>query len=137
MGRKLARESAMKLIFQLELTNDFSNEAVDVFIDNNGFDQGERAYIIDAVNIVRENKEEIDCKIEAHSSGWKINRLAKVDLSILRIALYELFYREDIPIKVSINEALEMSKKYSGDESTKFINGILGTIVRECPNNEE
>lgn len=130
MGRKLARESAMKLLFQMDVNNDFSSESIDLFFDNNDFTSDEKEYIIHTVNQIHEHIETIDSNIEKFALGWKINRIPKVDLSILRIAIYEILFREDIPVEVSINEAIDISKKYSTNESSKFINGLLGTIVR-------
>lgn len=131
MGRKLARESAMKLLFQMQINNDFSSEAVDFFLKNNEFSDDEKEYIKNTVNCITENIELIDSKIEQYALGWKINRLPRVDLSILRIAIYEIFFRDDIPVEVSINEAIDISKKYSTSESSKFINGLLGSIARD------
>lgn len=82
--------------------------------------------ILDIIN----NLELIDKKIEDNSKAWKINRIAKIDLSILRVALVEILYNELIPNATSINEAVKISKKYSADESYKFINGILGSVCR-------
>ncbi len=130
MGRKQAREGTMKLIYQMEVNDDFSEEALSLFFENFPFDQSEKEYIIDAYNKIKDNIEEIDNLIENTLEGWKINRLAKIDLSILRIALYEILYRNDIPVEVSINEAIETAKKYSSEDSYKFINGVLGSIVR-------
>ena len=62
---------------------------------------------------------------------WKVNRMSKVDLNILRLAVYEMKYDEDVPLKVAINEAVELSKKFGGDESSSFVNGILGKIAKE------
>ncbi len=83
-------------------------------------------YIENAAGTIIENLNIIDKYIEDNIERWEIHRLAKVDLSILRIAIYEMLYRTDIPVQVSINEAIEISKKYSNEESPKFINGILG-----------
>jgi len=130
MGRKQAREGTMKLIYQMEVNDDFSEEALSLFFENFPFDQSEKEYIIDAYNKIKDNIEEIDNLIENTLEGWKINRLAKIDLAILRIALYEILYRNDIPVEVSINEAIETAKKYSSEDSYKFINGVLGSIVR-------
>ena len=130
MGRKYARESAMKLLYQMEMNFDFSQNAMEIFFDNFSFDYGETMYIENAIETIVENLDTIDKYIEDNIEGWEIHRLAKVDLSILRIALYEMLYRTDIPIQVSINEAIEISKKYSNEESPKFINGILGGFVR-------
>lgn len=79
---------------------------------------------------ITENIEEIDNYIIANLEGWSINRLAKVDLSVLRLAIFEIMYRDDIPMEVSINEAIETVKKYSTDDAFKFINGVLGGFVR-------
>lgn len=130
MGRKVARIASMKLLYQMEINKDFSNEAIDVFFDNNKFTEDEKKYILETIDSVIKNIEEIDDIIEKYSKKWKLNRIAKVDLNILRIAINEIGYRNDIPIQVSINEALEISKKYSTEESSKFINGVLGSYVR-------
>ncbi|NMB28335.1 MAG: transcription antitermination factor NusB [Tissierellia bacterium] len=136
MGRKYARESTMKLLYQMEINLDFSDKAINIFFENNSFNTGERAYIEDAIKVIVENLEEIDSYIDNHIEGWEVHRLARVDLSTLRIAIYEIIYREDIPIEVSINEAIEIAKKYSTDESSKFINGVLGSFVRTRDKNE-
>lgn len=130
MGRKRAREGAMKLLYQMELNDDFSDESKEVYLENFTFNDSETEYIVDAFGQIKESLEEIDKHISIHLEGWNINRLAKIDLTILRIAVYEIVYRKDIPVEVSINEAIEIAKKYSTDESFKFINGILGEFVR-------
>lgn len=130
MGRKLARESTMKLLYQMEVMGDFDKSNLVEFYENNDFEDDERKYITDAIVKIRENLELIDKYIEDNIDTWAVNRLARVDLSILRISIYEILYREDIPKQVSINEAIEIAKKYSTEESSKFINGILGGFVR-------
>ncbi len=130
MGRKQAREGTMKILYQMEMNEDFSDEALDIFFDNFTFDELEKEYILDAMKKIKENLDFIDKHIESYSEGWNLNRLAKIDLAALRIAVYEILYRKDIPIEVSINEAIEIVKKYSTEESFKFINGVLGGFVR-------
>lgn len=130
MGRKQAREGTMKILYQMEMNEDFSDEALDIFFDNFTFDELEKEYILDAMAKIKENLDFIDKHIESYSEGWNLNRLAKIDLAALRIAVYEILYRKDIPIEVSINEAIEIVKKYSTEESFKFINGVLGGFVR-------
>lgn len=130
MGRKQAREGTMKLLYQMAVNEDFSDEAMDIYFTEYTFDELEKEYILDAVNQIKENMDSIDTYIEKHLEGWNINRIAKVDLAVLRIAVYEIIYRKDIPVQVSINEAIEIVKKYSTDESFKFINGVLGGLVR-------
>ena len=131
MGRKLAREETMKLLFQMEMNNDYSDDIVELYIDENEFTHDEEEYIRDAVETIKINLNDIDESIQKYIKGWKIHRLAKVDLSVLRIAVYELTYRKDITMEVTINEAIEICKKYSTDESSKFINGVLGSFVRK------
>ncbi|WIV10995.1 transcription antitermination factor NusB [Proteiniborus sp. MB09-C3] len=131
MGRKLARESAMKLLFQMEINNDFSSESIDIFLNNNEFSNDEKEYIINTIKDITEKLDIIDSNIEKYALGWKINRIPRVDLSVLRIAIYEILFRSDIPVEVSINEAIDISKKYSTNESSKFINGLLGSVARD------
>lgn len=130
MGRKAAREGAMKLLFQMEFNDDYSDKAKSIFFENFKFDEIETKYIEDAFNSIIENREIIDKYIEENLEGWSIYRLAKVDLAVLRIAIYEILFRKDIPIEVSINEAIEIVKKYSNYDSSKFVNGVLGGFVR-------
>ncbi len=130
MGRRQAREGAVKLIYQMEINEDFTQEALDIYFSNFEFDKEEKDYIIDSVNTIVGNMSKIDDLISNHSQGWNINRIAKVDLAILRIAIYEALYRHDIPVQVAINEAIENSKKYSNPDAYKYINGVLGGIVR-------
>lgn len=136
MGRKHARESTMKLLYQIEMNSDFSYDVIDLFFENNNFNLSEKEYIENSIKIIRNNLKEIDSHIKDNIQGWKLSRLAKVDLCTLRIAIYEIIYRDDIPVSVSINEAIEMVKKYSKEESGKFINGVLGAFVRSKEKNE-
>lgn len=131
MSRKQAREGAMKLLFQMQSTQDYSKDTLDIYLDNFIFDEKEELYIRDSINYIVDNLSYIDENIEKHLQGWTIYRLAKVDLSALRIAVYEILSRDDIPVEVSINEAIEIVKKYSKEDSFKFINGVLGGFVRE------
>lgn len=130
MGRKQAREGTMKVLYQMELNKDYSERALSTYLDNFNFDDLEREYILDAIEKIGENLEVIDNSIKHNIQGWEIDRLAKIDLSVLRIAIYEILYRKDIPVQVSINEAIEISKKYSTEDSFRFINGVLGGFVR-------
>ena len=136
MGRKVAREGAMKLLFQMELNNDFSDEAKSVYLENFDFVDSETDYIEEAYASIVENKDIIDRYIEDYLEGWSIYRLAKVDLAVLRLAIYEILFRKDIPVEVSINEAIEIVKKYSNYDSFKFINGVLGGFVRSLEGKE-
>lgn len=136
MGRKHARESTMILLYQMEINTDYSKNMKELFYDNNHFNESEKIYIEDATDTIVTNLEEIDNTIMDNIEKWNIYRLAKIDLCVLRIAIYEILYREDIPIEVSINEAIEIAKKFSTDESAKFINGVLGGFVRGLDKDE-
>lgn len=136
MGRKIARESTMKLLYQMDINDDFSEKEISIFLENNELKSDEIEYINEVVKGINENIEEIDSYIEKYSEGWKIKRLARIDLAILRIAIYEIMHKEDMPPQVSINEAVDVSKKYSTDESSKYINGLLGTFLKEHPKNK-
>ena len=131
MGRKSARESLMKLLYQTDINADYSNESINSFLHNENIKEDDSKYIFEGIDKIKESIELIDNHIVTHSLGWAKNRIAKVDLAILRLAVYEILFRDDIPIEVSINEALELSKKYSSDDSYKFINGLLGGVVSE------
>lgn len=137
MGRKQAREGAMMVLFQMESTNDYTDEALEIFLNNFEYDEAETDYIKDAVHTIINNLEDIDESIKTHLEGWSISRLAKVDLAALRIAIYEILYRKDIPLEVSINEAIEIVKRFSTEDSFKFINGVLGGFARALDNKNE
>lgn len=121
------RESVFKLLFQLE-NSGMSLENIFNLDEEESYD----AYVKDTVTSIYENKENIDKIISDSLKDWTIDRLSKMDRQILRIAIYEIVY-SDIPYKVSINEAVELSKKYSEkDDSYKFVNGVLkGVVERE------
>ena len=136
MSRRLAREAAMCLLFEYAVIGEVNQETLeimkDVFETDKLKDQN-RTYIGQVMEQIVVHQEEIDDKIEQYSHDWKINRLSKVDLSILRLAILEIFYFDDIPIRVSVNEAVELAKKYSSEKSPKFINGLLGALLKEIP----
>ncbi|MDR2771443.1 MAG: transcription antitermination factor NusB [Clostridiales Family XIII bacterium] len=128
--RAKARELLMRMLFQMEFQGDFSEDARDRFIEYFFEDRAQLSYVYRAHAFVRDNREALDRMIEACSDNWKVSRIAKADLSILRIAAAEIFYMEDIPDSVSANEAVELAKLYGEDESPRFINGILGKLIR-------
>lgn len=130
MGRRASREIAMKLLYQLEIQKGDRNEQMEAVLADSNLTDRDREYIRDVVEGVLNNIKEIDKIIETHSKGWKINRISKVDLSILRLSIYEINFREDIPYIVSVNEAVVLAKKYSNEDSGSFINGILGKVPK-------
>ncbi|BEP28994.1 transcription antitermination factor NusB [Helicovermis profundi] len=130
MSRKLAREYAMNSLFQMEIKNEFEYELIEKYINNVTNQNKEKLYIKNVVNFFLINKVDIDKTITENLKDWDIERLPKVDLSILRLAITELFYADDIPNKVAINEAIELSKKFGDEESSNFVNGVLGSIIK-------
>jgi N utilization substance protein B len=131
MGRKKTREALMQLIYQMDLNKNFSKEEVINFLDNFDLNENETDYLKESAYGVIDNLDNINELIEKYTQGWTLDRLPKVDLSILRIAFYEILYRDDIPVEVSINEAIEIAKKYSTPDAFKYINGVLGSFVRD------
>ena len=132
MSRKVAREHVFKILYGIP----FHNEDVTLLTDQYLQDFAEEAveerdleFIKEETRGVQDHLEELDETIGSALKGWKVNRLSKVDLSILRLAVYEILYVEDLPVSVSINEAVELAKKYSQEAAPAFINGILGAIV--------
>lgn len=133
MNRTLIRENTFKIIYSLEVQkNENLEEQIQIYLENNNIvDQEAEKYIKNAVFGIKEHKEEIIGLIQKNlKSNWKIERISRVDLSILKLAIYEIKYTE-IPFKVAINEAVELAKKYGEDTSKTFINGILASIVNK------
>ena len=130
MSRKRARIGAMQALFSMDVNDDFSTDKLDLFMENHEFQGDEVDYIKRTVPDILDKLDLVDETIEKNLKGWTMARLAKVDRQILRIAVYEFLYKDDIPEEVSINEAVEIARLYSSDEAPKFINGILGTIYR-------
>lgn len=132
MNRSAMREQAFKLIYSLEITKQEElQEQVDLFLESNEIkDENAKKYIQDAIFGIEKNKETIESLIEKNlKTDWKMDRISKVDLSILKLAIYEIRYKE-IPFKVVINEAVELAKKYGEDSSKNFVNGILASVVK-------
>ena len=133
MNRSEIREQAFKLIYSLEIQKKENiEEMIDLYLESNEItNKNAIEYIKDAIYGIEEHKEKILEKIEKHlKSDWRIERISKIDLSILKLAIYEIKYKE-IPFKIAINEAVELAKKYGEESSKNFVNGILASIVKE------
>ena len=133
MNRSSMREEAFKILYSMQIQgNENKQEQIKLYIENNNIHNEEaKKYIEDAIFGIENNKEEIDEQIKKNlKENWKIERVSKIDLSILRLAIYEIKYKH-IPFKVAINEAVELAKKYGEDTSKNFVNGILASIVKE------
>ena len=126
--RRRSRELAIKVLFHLEFSNDDPAGAFELICNNFGAPEEIKAFSQELVEGVCAHREEVDELLSKASQHWRLERIAKVDRTILRMALYELLYRVDIPPKVAINEAVDLGKKFSSEESGAFINGILDKI---------
>lgn len=132
MNRVKSREILLQLNYQMMVTGDTVEEIFNSLMENEEIDKSDvdLEYIKLALIEISECAEEIDKKIAEQLVNWKLKRISKVNLAILKIAVYEMLKREDIPEKVSINEALELCKKFSDDKSVSFINGVLDKIYK-------
>lgn len=132
MKRSAAREEAFKLLYSLQIQNNEElQEKIDIYIENNEItDQQAQNYIRDVAKGVNEHKEEIEELIRKNlKKGWELSRVAKIDLVLLKLAIYEIKYN-DLPYKVAINETIELAKKYGLDNSHVFINGVLANVIK-------
>jgi transcription antitermination factor NusB len=126
--RRRARELAMQVLFALDLGFDDPYDAFDLVTKNFKSDESDRPFSRQLVLGVCEKREEVDRLIAQASRNWRIKRMSHVDRSILRLATFEILFMEDIPPKVSIDEAVEMGKKFGAENSGNFINGVLDNI---------
>lgn len=131
MTRRESREQAFALLFE-KLFND-APVAELAASAMEARDTATTGFALQIAEGAEANLAAIDDKIAAHSHNWNKNRISRVALSVMRLAVYEMLYDEDIPVSVAINEAVELAKKYGGDEDASFINGVLGSIAREQP----
>ncbi|MCI7686298.1 MAG: transcription antitermination factor NusB [Baileyella intestinalis] len=124
-----AREKTMQLVFQMAANNDFNYENLSIISeDRNVLKSGQALRVLKAI---KEHISDIDETISSHMDKWKIDRIGKADLAILRVAVAEILYVEEVPQAVSINEAVELSKKYGDAKSSSFVNAVLGKICNE------
>ena len=131
MTRKELRENVFRMLFHKEFHEECEMEEIYIFYKNAvaAMSGEESQYVHDKAFKIIEKLEDIDNAIDGVSIDWNVKRMSKVDLTIMRLAYYEMKYDEDIPVKVAINEAVELAKTYGGDDSPSFVNGILGKFV--------
>ena len=132
MQRSAMRELAFKLVYEIEMQKENTEEQFEIFIENNEIkDEKVVSYLKDIKQGIESNRVEIEKLIEKNlKENWSLNRISKINLSLIEIAIYEMIYK-DIPYKVAINEVVELAKKYADDSAPMFINGILASIVKE------
>ncbi len=135
MRRRELREHIFKLLFMAEFNSpEEMPEQLGLYFDGmEELEEEDQAYMEQKFAAVREKIPEIDILLNETSKGWKTSRMNRVDLCVLRLAVYELLYDETIPSGVAINEAVEIAKRFGGEDSRSFVNGILGKIaLKEC-----
>ena len=130
MKRKELREAAVKLFYEMDIQKTFEHKFYKNFLAENELIALKDNYLKEVFDSFLLNRDNIDDIIQKSSTSWDIRRIAKVDLSILRVAITEILYLSDTPDKVSINEAIDLAKKYGDENSYKFVNGLLGKIVK-------
>ncbi|BFD24757.1 MAG: transcription antitermination factor NusB [Candidatus Parcubacteria bacterium] len=139
-NRHLARTIALQTLFAWDF-NGQKSEDLDFLIENNfthfapNFDDG--GFVKELVSGAVDHLEEVDNLIRRHATEWPLEQITGVDRNVLRLGIYELLYAESIPSRVAINEAIEVAKNFGGDSSGKFINGVLGAIYAELPENKK
>ena len=129
-GRSGARELAMMLLFQMDAQNDYGDDIKTLFIKENLQNKEQKLYIEQIYSLASEHLSTVDKLIESCSNNWRPERINKVDLATIRVAILEIMWIEEIPHSVSINEAVNIAKKYGAEDSGKFVNGVLGKVVK-------
>ncbi len=131
MSRRELREQIFKLLFRVEFNKmeDMPEQEQLFFEDEDAAKDGDAVYISDKYHKISEKLPEIDSQLNEKAEGWNTGRMSKVDLTILRLAVYEICYDEDVPTGVAINEAVELAKKFGQDASFGFVNGVLAKFA--------
>lgn len=134
MARSSAREAAMQMVYA-DIMGGTGGERALVTLIECDLDADDQQYVGDITEGVKRTQADLDARIGTFSRDWPVSRMARVDLAILRLAAYEMLHRDDVPVAVSINEAVELSRRFSTDDAGSFINGILGNLGRALGEN--
>ncbi|TLS36375.1 transcription antitermination factor NusB [Pseudalkalibacillus caeni] len=127
MKRRIAREKAVQSLFQVGVSGTEPDEAIQNVLEEQPSDDFLNALVHGTVS----HLDQIDSNIKEHLENWDFSRIGNVDRAILRMAVYEMDYMEEIPVKVTMNEAIELAKSFGGEESGRFVNGVLSRIIKE------
>lgn len=132
MQRSAMRELAFKLVYEIEVQKESEEEQLQIFLENNDIvDTNVVEYLKDIKNGIKANEDEINTLITSNlKDNWSLNRISKINLSLIKLAIYEMVY-QSLPYKVAINEVVELAKKYADESAPVFINGILASVVKE------
>ena len=129
--RRLSREISLKTLFQIDLVNTDIEETLKYTFENNKYSNEVKEFTLTLVKGVMNNLSEVDKAISNYTNNWSLERITNIDRNILRVAIYEILYLKNIPKSVSINEAVELAKKYGTKSSFSFVNGVLGKIDKK------
>lgn len=133
MSRRSARDTAFRLYYEYAVTGEFNPATMDVMRDcfDKGMNDKAWDYVLRLIELYQNNSGQIDAAISANSKKWSITHMARVELSILRLGICEIFYCDDIHESITINECVELAKRYASDKSSSFVNGILAAVVSD------
>ncbi|SMB94868.1 NusB antitermination factor [Desulfonispora thiosulfatigenes DSM 11270] len=131
MKRRVAREKSLQALYQVDVTKENIQEVITQRLEDETIDEKAKEFIVNIIEGTVAHTEEIDKIIKNYAVDWTIERMSIVDRNILRIAIYEMNYSKMTPIKVILNEAIELAKIFGSDKSPKFINGVLGKIKED------
>lgn len=134
MSRHLSRDFAFKILFQADVGRNPWQQVLTYTCNEYKLPESSKLFLEQLVKGTIRHLKEIDAEIMKYSEDWKLERMANTDRNILRLAVYEIIHLDDIPPGVTVNEAVELAKKYGDEESGKFVNGILGNLVRNLEN---
>lgn len=131
MSRRELREQIFKLLFRIEFNEieEMPEQMILFFEQDEPVDEADKKEITDKYSAILEKKDELDAMLNEKATGWNVSRMGKVDLTIMRLALFEILYDDKVPVSVAINEAVELAKKFGQTESPSFINGVLAKFA--------
>ena len=129
--RRLAREAALEVLYRLDLVKDEPDDTIEEILSRRNPSEEAEVYLRRLVQATLDHRPDTDLMLKRHLLKWRVERLRVLDRAVLRLACTEMLYFDDVPPKVSINEAVDISKKYGDDESGRFVNGVLDGVYKE------
>jgi N utilization substance protein B len=126
--RRKARVIALQILYEVDLTNHGAQETIDRFMTEQALPEENRLFVRSLVDGIISNIDDLDNYIREFATAWPVEQLALIDRNILRLAIYEILIEHTVPLKVAINEAIELAKKFGGDNSARFVNGVLSSV---------
>jgi len=127
-ARRKARMLALQALYEADSAGHKAEQAIVHLLDNAGLSEDNRTFACQLVNGVIHNREEIDRNIRQFAPAWPLEQIPAVDRNILRLAIFEILFDDEVPVKVAVNEAVELAKKFGSDSSPRFVNGVLGSV---------